>query len=488
MDAGNGVSPYHAFPARLATFVYACSGNEFTTTYLEITMRFSLAGPLRLPALILLPAAVLMHAANVAYAADATDADSVKKSFAAVAADARVQQGLAFIKADEANTLAEQKTINVIAAPPFKERVRGEYYAKRFAELGLARVHIDSEGNVIGVRAGSGGAGAPRLVVAAHLDTVFPEGTDLTIHEKDGRIYSPGIGDDTRGLAALLSVIRALQAGNIKTAGEIIFVGDVGEEGLGDLRGMKALFRDDKAIDGFISIDGTDVTRVTYEATGSHRYEITYTGPGGHSFGAFGLPSAIHAMGRAIAKISDFSTPKDPKTTFTVGTVSGGTSVNAIAGLAKMEIDMRSNSNDTLFAIEKQVLAAARQGADEENARWNAKAADRIRADIKLVGDRPAGTQSKEQAMVQVSALATSAIGQLQKLDTPSSTDSNIPISLGIPAVTLGGGGKSGGAHSIGEWYDPSDSYLGPQKVFLTALGLVGIEGVAAPTLLKRTR
>jgi tripeptide aminopeptidase len=418
-------------------------------------------------------------------AAEPMAAEALGKSFAAMVADARVQQGLSFIKSDDANTLADQKTMVVIEAPPFKERKRSEYYAKRFSDLGLVDVHIDGAGNVIGKRAGGGNG--PRLVVAAHLDTVFPEGTDLTIHEKDGRIYSPGIGDDTRGLAALLSVIRALQASNIKTAGELIFVGDMGEEGLGDLRGMKTLFHDDRAIDGFISIDGVDVNRVTYQATGSHRYEITYTGPGGHSFGAFGLPSAIHAMGRAIAKISDLRTPKDPKTTFTVGTVAGGTSVNAIAGFAKMEIDMRSNDNAALLAIEQQVLAAARQGVEDENARWpEEKEANRVRVDIKLVGDRPAGMPGRDQPIVQVSSLATNAVGLSQKLDTPSSTDSNIPISLGIPAVTLGGGGISGGAHSIGEWYEAKDAYLGPQKVFLAALGLVGIEGVAPPALAKR--
>jgi tripeptide aminopeptidase len=255
-----------------------------------------------------------------------------------------VKQGLVYIKADQDNTLLDQKEICAIPAPPFKEKIRGEYYLQRLADLGLKDVRMDSEGNVLGIRPGTGNG--PTLVVAAHLDTVFPEGTDTTVKEKDGKLYAPGISDDTRSLAALLSIVRAFNETNISTVGDIIFCGNVGEEGLGDLRGVKALFRDNKNIDGFISLDGTGAAGITYLATGSHRYKITYQGPGGHSFGAFGLPSATHALGRAIAKIADLQTPKEPKTTFTVGTVQGGTSVNAIAGEASMEVDMRSNSPD----------------------------------------------------------------------------------------------------------------------------------------------
>jgi tripeptide aminopeptidase len=420
-------------------------------------------------------------------AADLVIPESTRAAFNAIAADAHVQQALAFLKADDANTLSEQKAINVIPAPPFKEKVRGEFYAKRLKELGLADVHIDSEGNVIGLRRGSGHG--PRLVLSAHQDTVFPEGTDVSIHEREGKVFAPGISDDTRGLAALLSVIRAFNASGIRTTGDILFVGTVGEEGMGDLRGVKALFREDKNIDGFISVDGTDVARITYQGTGSHRYVVTFKGPGGHSFGAFGLPSAIHAMGRAIAKISDLTVPKTPKTTFTVGTVAGGTSVNAIAGSATMEIDMRSNGGPQLLEIESKVLAAINQAVEEEDARWHPeKDFERITVDAKLVGDRPGGSASPDQAPVWVSALATEAIGQKQTLTEASSTDSNVPINLGIPAVTLGGGGKSNGAHSLRESFDPTDAYLGPQKIFLTVLGLVGVDGVAPPALAKRQR
>ena len=247
----------------------------------------------------------------------------------------KIVKALEDIKADDARTFEEQKRITEIPAPPYKEKVRAEYYQKRMQELGFKDAAIDSEGNVIALRKGSGG-GRPKLVVSAHLDTVFPEGTDVTIKEKDGAIVAPGIGDDSRGLAALLSLIKSMNGNEIATVGDIMFVGTVGEEELGNLRGVKALFRDHRDIDGFISIDGLGITRVVNQSTGSHRYEFIFKGPGGHSFQEFGLPSAIHAMGRAIAKISELQTPSDPRTTFTVGTVTGGTSVNAIAAEARM--------------------------------------------------------------------------------------------------------------------------------------------------------
>src|SRR6476659_2300494 len=270
------------------------------------------------------------------------------------------------IKADDVRAFAEQKRITEIPAPPFKEKVRAEYYQKRMQELGFKDAAIDGEGNVIALRKGTGG-GRPRLVVSAHLDTVFPEGTDVTVKEKDGAIVAPGIGDDSRGLAAMLSLIKAMNENQVATVGDIMFVGTVGEEELGNLRGVKALFRDHTDIDGFIAIDGLGITRVVNQATGSHRYEMIFKGPGGHSFQEFGLPSAIHAMGRAIAGISNLQTPSEPKTTFTVGTVGGGTSVNAIAGEARMAIDMRSNATEELLKLEARLLDLVKQAVVEEN-------------------------------------------------------------------------------------------------------------------------
>src|SRR6185369_12522407 len=309
--------------------------------------------------------AALLFCTGPALAAEPVISPDARAAFAAIHAHPQVKQGLDFLNADDANTLTEHKALVVIPAPPFKEQARAENFRARLAALGLKNVRIDAEGNAIGVRPGSGGG--PKLVVAAHLDTVFPEGTDLTIKEKDGKLYAPGIGDDTRGLADLLSVVRAFNATGIKTVGDIVFVGNVGEEGLGNLRGVKALFRDDKTIDGFISIDGAEPDRITYLATGSHRYRIKFKGPGGHSFGAFGLPSAIHAMGRAIAKIGDLKPPEEPKTTFTVGTVKGGTSVNAIAGDAAMALDIRSNGQEALLDFERKIMAVIKEAVEDEN-------------------------------------------------------------------------------------------------------------------------
>ena len=416
-------------------------------------------------------------------AAELAIPDAARQQFAAVSGNPQVKKALDFIRQDEAKTLAEQKEIVQIPAPPFKEEVRAADYLKRMQALGFKDARIDKEGNVIAVRRGSGNG--PKLVVSAHLDTVFPEGTDVTVKERDGKLYAPGIGDDTRGLAEVLSLVRTLNATGIKTVGDIWFVGTVGEEGLGDLRGVKALFRDNKDIDGFISIDGGSPERVTFLAVGSHRHRVTFKGPGGHSFGAFGRPSAIHAMGRAIAKIADVQVPKQPKTTFTVGTVDGGTSVNAIAGLAVMELDMRSAENAPLLEVEAKIMKAIKEAVAEENARWGTNA---ITVDIKLVGDRPAGVQPPNSPIVHAAVMAVSAVGMKPVLDQPSSTDSNLPISLGIPAVTIGRGGRGDNNHALTESFDPKDAYLGVQKNLLTVLSLVGIEGVAQPLLQKRTK
>ena len=428
--------------------------------------------------------AVVVCCVRHAGAAEPPISPQARSAHAAITALPQVKQALAFLEKDEANTFEDQKKITVIPAPPFKEQVRAEYYRGRLQELGLENVRLDSEGNAIGVRRGTGGGKGPKLVVSAHLDTVFPEGTDVTIKEKDGRFYAPGIGDDSRGLAAMLSVIRALNTAGIKTVGDIWFVGTVGEEGLGDLRGVKALFREHKDIDGFISIDGADMNRIVNAATGSKRYRVTFKGPGGHSFAHFGLPSATHALGRAITKIADVRTPKDPKTTFTVGTVKGGASVNAIAGDAEMEVDMRSNDKDALQKLESQVIGLIKDAAAEENARWDATS---ITVDIKLVGDRPAGTQSLDSPMVQAAVLALQTVGMPRVVFEASSTDSNLPINLGIPAVTISRGGLQGAQHSLGEWYKPQLGYLGPQAVFLTALVLTGVDGANPPLLPKRS-
>ncbi|RDU38277.1 peptidase M20 [Neobacillus piezotolerans] len=407
--------------------------------------------------------------------------EHVKSIYEVLVKDAFVQQGLDFLEQDNDYTTSEQIAITEIPAPTYDESVRGTDYKRRLIGYGLQNVTADRQGNVFGIRRGSGNG--PTLVVCAHLDTVFPEGTDVKAKQKDGRIYAPGIADDGRGLAAVLTLLRAFEKSGIHTVGDILFGATVGEEGLGDLNGVKALFENNNDIDGFISIEPGSPERITYLGTGSRRYHVTYTGPGGHSFGDFGKPSAIHALGRAIAGISDIETPAEPKTTFTVGTIKGGTSVNTISASAEMLLDLRSVSPDALSKLEEKALSIMSEAADSENKRWDT---DAIKVDIKLVGDRPAGSQREDSMIVQAAMASSATLGFEPVLNGPVSTDSNVPISLGIPAVTLGGGGAFGGCHTLEEYYDPAGAYQGVQNIFLTMLGLVGVEGVSQPLLPKR--
>ena len=409
-------------------------------------------------------------------------ATSAATAFEALRANPTVTKILAELEADAARTLAEQRTIAEIPSPPFKERRRAEYFLQRVRELGLADATIDTEGNVVALRRGSGRG--PRIAVVSHLDSVFAEGTDVSVKEADGALHGPGIGDNARGLAVILSLLRAFKANSIETVGDLVWVGSVGEEELGNLRGVRALLRDHPDLDGFVAIDGLKVTRIVNQATGSHRYEIIFSGPGGHSFSAYGLPSPIHAMGRAIAGISELRTPADPKTTFTVGTVRGGTSVNAIAKEARMALDLRSNAPDALLQLEEKALAIVQHAVARENARWGS---DKITVEIKLIGDRPAGATPQASTIIETARRAVMAVAPGAPIEfAASSTDSNLAMSLGLPAVTVGGGGEGGGQHSLTEWYRPTNAHLGPQNALLTLLMLAGLDGVSDPVLPRR--
>lgn len=416
------------------------------------------------------------------YEATAENRDAV----GSVADLENVAAGLDFIEADHDQTVAEQIEITEIPSPPFKEDKRAADYLKRLEKAGVQDVARDEEGNVYGTIKGSGEG--PTLFVSAHLDTVFPAGTDVSVSEKDGVLHAPGIQDDGRGLAALLSVARAFQDSGVQPQGDIILGGTVGEEGEGDLRGVKAFFDEHDDIDGYISIDGDDPGAVTYRATGSHRFRISFPGPGGHSFGAFGTPSSIHAMGRAIATIADLETPADPKTTFTVGVVEGGESVNSIAGDATMLVDIRSNAEEEIDKVEAKVRTIVEEAATEENERWGADGEDAVSVEVEMIGDRPAGTQDEASEIVQTAWSSAATLDLEASLSDPSSTDSNLPISLGIPAVTIGGGGSGEGSHSVDESYDPTDGHLGPQRAFLTMLSLVGVAEDGAPDPLLEPR
>ena len=376
------------------------------------------------------------------------------------ATNATVKRALDRIKADNAWTLEQQQSICEIPAPPFKESVRGAEYKRRLEALGLT-VRMDSIGNVIAERRGTGAG--PTVMIAGHLDTVFPEGTDVKVKRDGTKMAGPGIGDDCRGLAVVLSVARAFQMEKVATTGTVIFVGNVGEEGPGNLRGVRHLFRREYKgkIDYFISVDGTGLG-VTRRAVGSNRYRVTYKGPGGHSYGAFGMPNPIHALGRAIATISDIQVPTSPKATFNVGIVEGGTSVNTISPTASMDMDLRSESAKALAELDAKFQAAIRGAVTAENARWPSS---RVRISVKVdtIGIRPAGAQPDDAPIVRAAVAAGKALG-FAAPTTASSTDANLPMSLGIPAITIDGGGEGQGAHATSESYDDGEKgWLGPQ-------------------------
>ena len=387
--------------------------------------------------------------------------------------DPAVRTALQLVRSDNEWTLDQQISICQIPAPPFKEAARAAEFKRRLESLGLRSVRIDAEGNVIGERPGSGAG--PNIVISGHLDTVFPEGTDVRVTRHGTRLRGPGIGDDCRGLAVVLAVARALEEARVRTQGTILFVGTVGEEGAGNLRGVRHLFTRELPgrIDYFISVDGAGLGTTT-GAVGSHRYRASYRGPGGHSYSAFGMPNPTHALGRAIASIGDLRVPGTPRTTFNVGVIGGGTSVNSISAEAFMEIDMRSESQEVLDSLDRQFRRIVATALAEEHARWPRSQA-RLAVHIDTIGIRPTGEQPDSARVVRTALEAARSLGFTTETGR-SSTDANIPISMGIPAITIDGGGHGRGAHSLDEWYDDGkDGYLGPQWALLIVTALAGV-------------
>jgi tripeptide aminopeptidase len=388
----------------------------------------------------------------------------------------RVKAALDIIKADKAWTFQQQLELTQIPAPPFKESVRAAEFKKRLEGIGLKNVRIDEVGNVIAERPGVGKG--PTVLIEGHLDTVFPEGTDVSIKHKGDTVVAPGIGDDGRGLVTVLSVARAFEKAGLQTNGTVYFIGNVGEEGPGNLRGTRHLLTKELKgkIDYFITVDG-DGLGIASRAVGSNRYKVTYKGPGGHSYGAFGIPNPIHALGRAMAGIADVQVPTNPKTTFNVGVISGGTSVNSIPFEGIMEVDMRSESAAELATVDGKIQKILTQALDAENARWTGPraAAAKLSMTIDTIGIRPTGGQADAAPIVQTALNAAKSLGFTSQTGA-SSTDANIPISMGIPAIRIGGGGQGGGAHALGEWYvDTPNSYVGPQCAALLVSALAGV-------------
>ena len=378
-----------------------------------------------------------------------------------------VRAAVEFARTDEMRTIEDQIRICEVEAPPFQETKRAELYAAMFREVGLKNVRLDAEGNVIGERPGA--SARPNLVMSAHLDTVFPRGTNVSVRRQGYVLRGAGIGDDCRGLADLLAVARALNKSGVSTPGTITFVGTVGEEGLGDLRGVKRLFNETlkDQIDRFVSIDGEGLG-ITHIAIGSARFRVTFKGPGGHSFGSFGIVNPVHALGRAMARIADFQVPGLPRTTFNVGRIGGGTSINAIASEAWMEVDLRSGDAVGLRTLEKQFRQAVHEAVTQENARWNSQS---LTVTIETVGMRPAGRVSSTAPIVQAAVSVSKALN-LPISFAEGSTDSNLPLSLGIPAVTIDTGGRGSGAHTEHEMFDATEAWKGTQRAVLLAVVL----------------
>ena len=380
-----------------------------------------------------------------------------------------VRQALEHIRTHQQEQIDKQIAIAQIPAPPFKEAARAKAMADEFRRVRLRDVEIDGIGNVLGWVPGA----SPRaLVVAAHLDTVFPEGTDVTVKRSGSRLIGPGLNDDTRGLTALLGIADALAAASIRPRHSLLFVADVGEEGLGDLRGIKYLLREGKyrdRVDAFISIDGDGTNRIVNREMGSRRYRVTVSGPGGHSYLNFGRANSAHALGRIIAHLSDMQVPVNPKTTYNVGRIGGGTSVNSIPFESWMEFDMRSEEEEPLVKLEQEFLQMARKGVEEEN-RLRAPSETKVTLDAKLLATRHAVSSPKNAGLVQAAREAAAALGLAEPALYTGSTDSNAAMSAGIPAITIDGGGRAGNLHSLEEWFEPEGAYVGIQKALLTIL------------------
>lgn len=367
-----------------------------------------------------------------------------------------------------------QLEIAQIPAPPFGEAARAEWLREKFVAIGLAQVEVDELGNVVGVLPGED----PELqatVISAHLDTVFPAETEITIYEDRDRIYGPGVSDNAAGLTAMLAIAMALRDGQISCESDVVFIGNVGEEGEGDLRGMRHIFENSPWRDriGYtIVIDGSGTDAIIGQALGSRRFEVIVRGPGGHSWSDFGQPNPIVAVSRIVSRFSQTPLPSSPKTTFNFGVISGGTSVNSIPEMAQVSIDLRSASADELQRLEDELRGVIQT---ELPTRGRDGTPAKLKCEIKKIGDRPAGELAGNSRMLEVVRAVDAHLG-IQSQVRRASTDANIPIAMGREAITLGAGGTGGGAHTLREWFDPTGRSLALKRILLAVLALAGVE------------
>ena len=376
--------------------------------------------------------------------------------------------------------LRAQIEVSEIAAPTGEEGDRAAWIARRFATLGLVDVRTDSAGNVVGRRRGSngatgnGGTGDAPVVVCAHLDTVFPRDTPLRVRREGTLLAGPGIGDNGRGLAVMLALAEELDGARLRTKHPVDFVATTGEEGLGDLRGAKHIFEASHAeAAAMIALDGAGDERVIHRALGARRYRIAYRGPGGHSWAAYGVPNPVHAAGAAAARLASLPLPATPRTTLTVGRIGGGFSVNAIPEDGWLEVDLRSTSARIIARADRELRVIALQAAEEENAR-RAPGTPPLTVCVSVIGDRPCGETASDHPLVLAAVAATRLVGREPELAT-ASTDANVPISRGIPAVAIGAGGRGGEAHTAGEWFDNTEGALGIARALTLVVSTAGL-------------
>jgi len=392
--------------------------------------------------------------------------------FTKLADDPRVGRGLAWIDKSAAWVTDQQIRLTEIPAPEFDEARRGAVLKELFAASGL-QVRVDKTGNIIGERAGSDAKSV--VLVAAHLDTVFPSNTDVRVKRSGGRLLAPGISDNGAGLSAIVGLARALAESRFRSDKTIVLAGDVGEEGEGNLRGIRALVDAyGSRLAAVIAVDGPSTDHITTLAIASHRWEISITGPGGHSWSDFGVPNPITAISRGIVRFSSTSVPDDPRSTYNFGIIEGGTSVNSIPSRAVAKVDLRSEDERELARLEASLRDAMQSGMnDEVSATQSAR--ETLQINFRSLGTRPAGKLPDDSPLLATVRNVDRYLGNRSRLER-SSTDANIPLSLGIPAVAIGGGGKGGGSHTLDEWYDPAGRELGLKRLFLTVVALAGSE------------
>lgn len=396
-----------------------------------------------------------------------TASDSVSK----LALDSRCARGLAWIDSSASWLTDQQIRLTEIPAPELQEAARAAFLKKLFAASGL-KVHTDATGNLIAERPGKDAHSV--ILFAAHLDTVFPAGTDVTVKRHGSRLAAPGISDNGAGLAALVGLARALAESRVSTTKTIVIAGDVGEEGEGNLRGMRALVEAyGPRLSAVIAVDGAAIDFITTQAVASRRFDVTVTGPGGHSWSDFGVPNPISAISRGIVRFSAIRVPENPRTSFNFGIIEGGTSVNSIPSSASVKVDLRSEDPSELDSLESALRNAMQAGMKDEMAASRFPS-DSLHIDFRSLGVRPGGKLPPDSSLLETIRGVDSFLGNRSRLEY-SSTDANIPLSLGIPAVAVGGGGMGGGSHTLAEWYDPTGRELGLKRLFLTAVSLAGL-------------